>query len=399
MTPWVGVHVGLEASVSRGGCQRGEGGASFAGFNWRRLRVRFGAASGEAYALSCRRGQRERRFGGLMAAMWLMGRRVSWIGRERHGGGCRRGESPGEGHTLATGGCGERRRGGAAKGHARRRILCRLGAGAGRTRGVAGRSARFGNWWLRREAARRRGERARAATHPLPGRGWRRPGESPGEAHALAAGGCGERWRGGAAKGHARRHILCRLGAGAGRTRGVAGRSACFGSWWLRREVARRRGERARAAAHPLPAWGWRRREPRSSRERRSACCCSLVGRRGAAKRRCERMHTARPRMWGAVPALHEQRVEAEGNEAADGGQAGLEEGGTRGGCQRRGAAHLLSAWDWRKRGESPGGRGRRAGTCDGVAATSGEVPALGSWPVMRGRRGGAMPGRARHGR
>ena len=60
MTPWVGVHVGLEASVSRGGCQRGEGGASFAGFNWRRLRVRFGAASGEAYALSCRRGQRER---------------------------------------------------------------------------------------------------------------------------------------------------------------------------------------------------------------------------------------------------------------------------------------------------------------------------------------------------
>jgi hypothetical protein len=314
MTPWVGVHVGLEASVSRGGCQRGEGGASFAGFNWRRLRVRFGAASGEAYALSCRRGQRERRFGGLMAAMWLMGRRVSWIGRERHGGGCRRGESPGEGHTLATGGCGERRRGGAAKGHARR-------------------------------------------------------------------------------------HILCRLGAGAGRTRGVAGRSACFGSWWLRREAARRRGERARAAAHPLPAWGWRRREPRSSRERRSACCCSLVGRRGAAKRRCERMHTARPRMWGAVPALHEQRVEAEGNEAADGGQAGLEEGGTRGGCQRRGAAHLLSAWDWRKRGESPGGRGRRAGTCDGVAATSGEVPALGSWPVMRGRRGGAMPGRARHGR
>jgi hypothetical protein len=57
MAPWVGVHVGVEASVSRGGCQRGEGGASFAGFNWRRLRARFGAASGEAYALSCRWGR------------------------------------------------------------------------------------------------------------------------------------------------------------------------------------------------------------------------------------------------------------------------------------------------------------------------------------------------------
>jgi hypothetical protein len=228
--------------------------------------------------------------------------------------------------------------------------------GLAQARGVAGRSACFGSWWLRRAAARRRGERARAAAHLWPAWGWRRRGESPGEAPG-------------------------------------------FDSWWLRREVARWRGERTRAAAHPLPGWGWRRREPRSSREWRSACCCSLVGRRGAAKRRCERMHTARPRMWGAVPALHEQRVEAEGNEAADGGQAGLEEGGTRGGCQRRGAAHLLSAWDWRKRGESPGGRGRRAGTCDGVAATSGEVPALGSWPVMRGRRGGAMPGRARHGR
>jgi len=45
----------------------------------------------------------------------------------------------------------------------------------------------------------------------------------------------------------------------------------------------------------------------------------------------------------------------------------------------------FLPAWGWRKRGESPGGRGRRAGTSDGVAATSGEVPALGSWRVMRG--------------
>ena len=220
MAPWVGVHVGPEASDSRGGCQRGEGGASFAGFNWRRLRVRFGAASGEAYALSCRRGQRERRFGGLMAAMWLMGRRVSWIGRERHGGGCRRGESPGEGHTLATGGCGERRRGGAAKGHARRRILCRVGAGAGASReaAVSGEAPVVAAWWggegRRSDAARgctRRGRgcgarfrrctssglRRRATRQPTAGKlVWRRVARA---ADASAGG----------------RRIFCRLGTGA----------------------------------------------------------------------------------------------------------------------------------------------------------------------------------------
>jgi hypothetical protein len=336
MTPWVGVHVGLEASVSRGGCQRGEGGASFAGFNWRRLRVRFGAASGEAYALSCRRGQRERRFGGLMAAMWLMGRRVSWIGRERHGGGCRRGESPGEGHTLATGGCGERRRGGAAKGHARRRILCRLGAGAGRTRGVAGRSARFGNWWLRREAARRRGERARAATHPLPGRGWRRPGESPGEAHALAAGGCGERWRGGAAKGHARRRILCQVGAGAG----PGSRRAKRMLWQLVAaesggEVARRKGTRGGTSFAGLGLAQAGREESLGEAHALAAGGCGERWRGGAAKGHARRRILCR--LGAGAGASREAAVSGEAPVvAAWWGGEGRRSGAARG-CTRRG--------------------------------------------------------------
>jgi hypothetical protein len=98
------------------------------------------------------------------------------------------------------------------------------------------------------EAARRKGTRGGASFAGL-GRAQAGREESPGEAHALATGGCGERRRGGAAKGHARRRILCQVGAGAG----PGSRRAKRMLWQLVAaerggEAARRKGTRGGAS-------------------------------------------------------------------------------------------------------------------------------------------------------
>ena len=157
-------------------------------------------------------------------------------------------------------------------GHHNFELVVWLGAGAG----AGSRRAKRMLWQLVAaesggEAARRKGTRGGTS---FAGLGLAQAGreESLGEAHALAAGGCGERWRGGAAKGHARRHILCRLGAGAGASReaAVSGEAPVVAAWWggegRRSGAARgctRRGRGCGARFRRCTSSGLRRRATR----------------------------------------------------------------------------------------------------------------------------------------
>ena len=93
-----------------------------------------------------------------------------------------------------------------------------------------------------------------------------------------------------------------------------------------------RGGRRRGRVTHPLPAWAgadagsrrgrreaaWRRERPGYRRERRSACLGSWRVRTEAARRRGEMTRAARPRMRSAAPALPDQRPVACGGQRRD---------------------------------------------------------------------------------
>ena len=185
-------------------------------------------------------------------------------------------------------------------------------------------------------------------------------------------------------------------GGGAGRqqeVRGLAAAAAKFstvgggegaGVLWLCEGAREGGGRRAATRAR------WHERQG-CSRKRRSACL--------AASRRGEWRRGGAAAWREEAAALHEQRPEAEGSEAAVGGQAGREEGGARDGCRRGRAAHPWPAWGGAGAGGRRAGKRRRGGAGDRVAAASGEAPAWAAGGCGEGWRGGAARGRARHGR